>query len=283
LLLQQLQKEFSGSRLVSGRRGRTHLCVCDFGGAHRGALFNTYAFLALDVDENAPWFAGQRMFRRNVLTARRMSFKALSDRDRRKALPTFLDGANSIDGGLAVFAVAKNIDSLFLAVQTNGDRERLLAPWKPNVREHLLRVTHLSAAVIATATSPGQNLLWIADEDEIASNDRQLVALTQLVARIFSNALTHDLGHIRVGTTGSDNGSLELEDLVAICDLAAGSICEAVSAMAAQRLFPVRGIVPSTYHDDELSAFFALDRIAIAAPSAITSPRPGESPCFPTS
>jgi hypothetical protein len=240
LLLWQLRKDLSGG----GKRGRTHLCICDFGGAHRGALFNTYAFLELDVDDNAHWFVSQRAFRCDAFaTRRRMSFKALNDRERRSALPSFLDGANSIDGALVVFAVAKDMDSLFATVEANEDRECLLAAWKPNVREHLLRVTHLSAAVISVATVPGQNLLWIADEDEIASNDRQLVALTQLVGRVFSNALTHDLGHLRVGTTRSDNGSLELEDLAAICDLAAGCTSEAVSAMKAKRLFPVRGIV----------------------------------------
>ena len=53
---------------------------------------------------------------------------------------------------------------------------------------------------------------------------------------------THNLGRVKLGSTRSDDGSLALEDLAAIPDLAAGAACEVLSLMTRQGLFPVTGI-----------------------------------------
>lgn len=52
LLREQLEKDFAGRGFPNGDRGQALLCVADFSGAHRSALFNTYAFLALDLDKS---------------------------------------------------------------------------------------------------------------------------------------------------------------------------------------------------------------------------------------
>jgi hypothetical protein len=244
LLTRQLQEDLGGAGFPNGDRGGTLLCICDFSGAHRSALFNTYAFLSLDFDRCGWWLDGQRAFRRDTLrNGRRLSFKALNDRERRKVLPLFLRAASAIDGALKVVAVAKGVGSIFVQSESTKEKEALLAPWKPNVHEHLLRITHLGALFVAPTTKPRQNVYWIADQDEIASNERQLRALTNLSGRVWAHILKHDLGHIRIGTTWSDDGSLALEDLAAITDFAAGSMCEAISAMVRQGVFPVPGIV----------------------------------------
>lgn len=244
LLTRQLQKDFGGIGFPNGHRGRTLLSVSDFSGSHRNALFNTYAFLSMDVDKLGWWLDGQRTFRRDTLKdRRRLSFKALNDRGRRKVLPLFLSAANEIEGALMVVAIAKDFGSLFEPRTPGGENETLLLAWKRGVHEHLLRIVHLGGLFTALTTKPGQNVLWVADQDEIASNERQLRALTDLSVRVWGNMLTHDLGHVRIGTTWSDDGSLALEDLAAITDLAAGSACEAVSAMVRQGVFPVPGIV----------------------------------------
>lgn len=46
--------------------------------------------------------------------------------------------------------------------------------------------------------------------------------------------LTHNMGNIRFGTTYSDNGSMELEDLAALPDLAAGAMSELISCTIKQ-------------------------------------------------
>lgn len=225
-------------------RGQTLFSLADFSGGHSSALFNTYAFLALDMDRAQPWLHDQRRFRSDIFPGgRRLSFKALNDKSRQRALVPFLDMANDIDGSLIVFAVAKEMGTVFSARERGVDETELLKVWKPRVHEHLLRTVHLGALVIAIHSVPGQDLFWIADQDEIASNETQLRALTTLNARVWSNLLPHGLRHIRVGTTWSDDGSLALEDLTAIPDLVAGALCEAVTSMVRESCFPVRGLV----------------------------------------
>jgi len=232
-----------GAGFPQGVRGRQLYSVADFSGAHASAGYDTYAFLVFDIDRNSWWLRAQRAFRSEVLKSRRrMSFKNLKDRARRRALKLFLMAAEEIDGALIVFAIKKDHGSMFMTSPVERDDDVLNA-WKPTVRERLMRILHLGALVVAGVSKPGQDLMWITDQDEIASNDTQLTQMTSVFARIWGNMTDHSLGHLRCGTTRSDDGDLALEDLCSIADLAAGATCELLSVMARQRLFAVKGIV----------------------------------------
>lgn len=220
-------------------RGHTLAMIGDFGGQHKGQLFDTYAFLTFDVDRNRQWFDGQRLFRKSIMpNQRRMSFKAMNDSKRRQAIFPFLDLANCIDGWLVSFAISKCGGTLFDSSNRSSQSDYLLTDWKPNVRERLLRILHLSAFLLSGLSAPGQEVLWFIDEDEIASNVDQLTQLTTLFATISSNSLSHGLGHMKCGTAKSDDGTLSLEDLVAICDFAAGAFSEIATSMANQQKLP---------------------------------------------
>jgi len=237
-----LQRELRAPGFPNTRRGQKLFSVADFSGAHRGAKFDTYAFLILDLDRNNWWLSAQREFRQKLLRdGRRLSFKNLNDRVRRHALAQFLSGADEIEGVLIVFAVEKSVGSIFDSPE-DGSQEPLLKAWKKSVHEHLLRITHLGALSVARVSRPDQDLLWISDQDKIASNDFQLTALTKLFATIWGNVTDHPLRHFRCGTTKCDDGSLALEDFAAIPDLAAGATCELISKISQQRIFPVMGI-----------------------------------------
>ena len=225
-------------------RGQTLIVVADFGGQHKGQRFDTFAFLVLDLDESSRWLEGQRVFRRAVMpNARRMSFKAMNDNLRRQALLPFLSLADCIEGWLVLFAVSKTGGSMFGGAAQSAETRDFLADWKPGVRERLLRIMDLSAFLLSGLSSPGQDILWIIDEDEIAANIQQLTQLTKVFARVSSNSVAHDLRHLQCGTTRSDDGSLSLEDLAAICDLGAGTFSEVATAMVNQGRFPRRGVV----------------------------------------
>ena len=225
-------------------RGQTLMMVADFGGQHKGQHFDTYAFLILDLDRNGRWLQNQRFFRQTIMpNGRRMAFKAMNDKYRRQALVPFLQLADDIEGWLVLFAVSKVGGSLFGGAEKSAEAEGLLKNWKPSVRGRLLRVMHFSAFLLSGLSSPGQDLLWVIDEDEMAANVQQLTQLTQILARVSSNSIAHDLRHLRCGTTHSDDGSLSLEDLVAICDLGAGAFCEVATAMISQGRFPRRDVV----------------------------------------
>ena len=79
---------------------------------------------------------------------------------------------------------------------------------------------------MAGLSSEWHNVLWFTDEDEIAANQERLTHLTNLVAWVGSMYLPFSLGHLRCGTTQSDDGSMRIEDLAAVPDMIAGAISE---------------------------------------------------------
>lgn len=272
------------SRFPFLSRGKTLLLVADFGGHHQKQHFDTYTFLILDLAKNTEWMAGQRQFRKEILpNHRRMSFKALNDGMRRRALVPFLRGAAGIEGCLTQFAISKVGDSLFTGASQDEIGSDLLERWKPNVQERLLRVLHLSALLLSGLSAPGQDLLWIIDEDDIAANVPQLTDLTHLFARVLSSYCSHTLGHIRCSTTGiADDGSLVLEDLAAIADLTTGALGELCTGFIADDLFPRKGLVTPlpgnlTWKTKLIASWMATPGFSIRRHSIILELRPGST------
>ncbi len=143
------------SRFPFLTRGRTLLLVADFGGHHQKQYFDTYTFLILDLAKNQEWLAWQRRFRQAILqNSRRMSFKALNDGMRRRALVPFLRGAASVEGCLVQFAISNAGGSLFTGASEDEVGGELLKRWKPSVQERLLRVLHLSAFLLSGLSAP---------------------------------------------------------------------------------------------------------------------------------
>lgn len=229
---------------------RTLLIGSDYSGQHSTSDFEALGFLIADSDRLQPWHDARRSLRRiHLPNGRRMSFKNLGDKKRTAALPGFIDAAEQIQGLLLVVLVDKRIKTLF---QQTGDDERansdvdLLSNWLPKVEEKLLRICHVAALLVAGLSRPGQNVVWISDQDEIAANDQRLRQLVEASGRIMSAYLEHSLGHLRVGTTASDSGTRDVEDFVAIADLAAGALCEVLSAHRRAGVeFPLGIFVPN--------------------------------------
>jgi len=216
------------------KRGQTVLIAVDLGGSHARQLFETYSFLVLDLDKNNEWLAMQRVFRSDVMAStRRMSFKTLNDKVRRRGIKPFLQMGNLLSGWLATFGISKGQESIFNKDDSIAPEfKRILQSWKPAVRERLMRVLHLSAFLMSGLCLHRQNVLWVIDEDEIASNVDQITHLAHLLAQVYSSVCDTPLGHLRCATAKSDDGTRSLEDLIAYCDLAAGTVCEIVTAMA---------------------------------------------------
>jgi hypothetical protein len=229
-------------RFPNGKRGKTLLMVADFGGQHKGQQFESFSFLFLDIEQNAHWFSWQKKFRSSHdIHRRRMAYKALNDVRRGRALIPFLDMANRINGCLITFAISRNSASLF--EESSDESLRLLDIWKPKIKERLLRIVHLSAYFASALSCPRQDVLWIVDEDSIAANVEQLTRLTEAFARVMSHYVDHDLGHLRCGTSRSDNGSLDLEDLLSVPDLIAGAVSDVATEMISQGCFPRKGLL----------------------------------------
>lgn len=228
--------------LSEAPRGRQFLMLCDIGGSQKDQPFETFAFLVLDLDRNPHWLNAQVAFRRNVLIQRRrVAFKAMNDGVRRRALVPFLTLAEVLNGVLVTFAVHK------IERPSMGDGGSMPAElstlWKPAVVDRLMWVIYLAAFLVSGFSTPGQDVMFIIDEDEIAANVPQLTKLTELLSRAVSNQGGPMLGHLRCGTTKSDDGSLALEDLAALPDLAAGATAEFVAALALKGAGPLSPLI----------------------------------------
>ena len=217
--------------LTSVRRGPTLVMTCDYGGAHKGSRYETLAFLIADLAFVWLWDDFRTRIRRQHLgDGRRLSYKGLSDRWRAQAVVPFLRASNTIPGLLVVFAVSKTCLHLLSEPLPARDASEVpLGAWKTAPFERLSRIGLLGATLLSCMSGPHQNVLWVTDQDEIAPNVPKLTEASAVVAHYIAHICRHPLGHIRFGTTASDDGTLQLEDLAALADLGAGAVSDVLS------------------------------------------------------
>lgn len=224
------------------RRGRQFLIVCDIGGSQKRQRFETFSFLVLDLDVNGEWLRRQGAFRRRVLKEpRRLAFKGLNDVQRRRALLPFLSLSETLAGVLVTFAVDKKGRPDLGNCGASADE--LAVFWKASVVDRLLWVVYLGAFPAGGFAAPAQDVMFIVDEDEVVANERQLTKFVELFGRAVSNQSGPMLGHLRCGTTKSDDGSYGLEDLAALPDLAAGATAEFLASTGAAGSSPLSPLI----------------------------------------
>jgi hypothetical protein len=234
-------------RLPSFDAATQILTGSDYGGQHPSSQYESLAFAIADAMKLRPWDEARvRCRKAHLPDGRRMSFKSLNDKLRVAALPDFLSAADLVPGLLLVVLFDKQIGSIFDADEEQPkvpDEFRKLFKWPARTQERMLRICHVMALVLAGLSREMQNVLWITDEDEIAANVERHTLFTKAFGNIASHYLEHRLGHLRVATTASDTGKRDLEDFVAIADLAAGAICHCLNAYGATGLSSVAGLV----------------------------------------
>lgn len=194
--------------------------------------YKTYSFLVIGRS-GADYFNGARKILRKDfnLDNRRMSFKGLGDKRKLNALPAFLSCAGCMDGILVTFAVDTKIKYMFA--------EQFLEVWtelsslKKNVLEDLLRVVHFGAQAIMTIFSGSQNIVWFTDCDAIVANEEYEQLFGKLSEATIRNMFMpeEDINRVVFGLSNVDDGSLEIEDFVAIPDLVAGALCETLDQL----------------------------------------------------
>ena len=218
------------SALPDIRRGSTIVVGSDYSGQHATSAYESLAFVLADIEHCQSWMVQRRKLRGVYLTdGRRFSYKALRDKKLADVLLEFLSSANLIPGLLLVVLTRKTIESLFKSsgpIERNDPEIRSLAHWAPHVIEKLLRIVHFLSLFLAGLSREGQDVLWITDEDDIVANLEKHQELTTTFGTISSYYLRHGLRHGRVVTTASDTGKRDVEDFVAVADLAAGALCD---------------------------------------------------------
>ncbi|WP_156440115.1 hypothetical protein [Burkholderia savannae] len=222
------------------RNDPTLLVGSDFGGTHRKSPYETIGILLAGSESIEPWSLRQMMFREKFLPdGRRVSYKGLNDRTKFEALPRFLDIANSINGILLIILIDKRLGSIFSenshAAHTDIEPS-FLRSWSPPTIERMLRITWFTGILLRGLSVSGQNLLWFIDQDDIAANEKRHRELVECFKLVSSHCLQHQLGHCRIGTTASDNGNRQVEDLAALPDLALGAWGDVLPRMVADGL-----------------------------------------------
>ena len=218
------------------RDSKTLLLGADYSGEDGKAPYVVYSLLMTSIEAWAAWEPNRLQVRREHFSdSRRMSFKKLSDKQRAQALLPILTAADSLNGLVFSLAISKHCPSVFAAsppLDLENPQFAAYRKWKPSVLDKAFLVLHLSGLLLAGLAEAGQDLLWFTDEDSIAANDQRVIELTQLFAWISSLYLTFDMGHCRCGTSRCDNGTLQIEDFLAIPDLVAGALSEQLAINA---------------------------------------------------
>lgn len=168
------------------------------------------------------------------LGARRISYTKLNDKHKLRALGPFLQAITRAEGLLCCVAINKAIPSFVDADGTEYAKDPQLdnwRHWKPEVFERMLRATSIVSFLVAGLSSPGQEVGWITDEDEIAANPVQLQHLATAFGSMAGHFSSGRIPQVRVMTTASDSGERETEDLASVADLAAGTVADVFTAL----------------------------------------------------
>jgi hypothetical protein len=226
------------------RTADTIITTSDYSGQHKASRFEAYSFLSVNPRGWPAWESRRLELRRFYRTeGRRMSFKGLGDARKRRMLPDFLAAANTLPGLCNCVLIDKTIPSMFRkeGPLNSADPElQTLAQHTSATIEKLLRVVHLVSFFLAGLSREGQNLFWFTDQDDIAANEKAVIEVTEIWSNILSHYLQHTAGHLKFGTTRSDNGSLQLEDLATIPDLVAGALMDVTNQ------YRVNGTLPTS-------------------------------------
>jgi hypothetical protein len=216
-------------------RGSSELLVaCDFAGSHKGAKFEGFGFLIGAIAGAAAWMEKRRQVRESFLSdGRRMAYKSLNDERRRKALLPFLAAANAFPANLFVFLISKEIRQLF-----DDPGNEVLFPelivavrtWKAQPFHRLLLVATLGSILVSGLSGAMQDILWITDQDEIAPNPKQHDHAGHVIHHCLSTYAPRNSGLLAFLTTEGKFDDFMLEDVVAIPDLAAGALINALDS-----------------------------------------------------
>ena len=223
-------REFSEqykSVLPNLKTAQNLMCFSDYSGEEEQSKHFVYSFLIIDGDKIKNWNLDRLKLREELLSdGRRISYKNYRDKLTQKFVDRYLNIVDELEGYIITVSVSKDLPTLFddrASFFTANPQFAKYSEWTNDTLEKTFRIMHFLSLFISGFSKEYQNLLWVTDNDSIAANKERLTQLTELFAATASQYLNHSLGHLRVATTNSDDGTRSIEDLCAIPDLVAGA------------------------------------------------------------
>ncbi|MBS1792020.1 MAG: hypothetical protein JST85_30215 [Acidobacteria bacterium] len=221
IICAQKLPEFSGTDI---------LIASDYSGSHISSKYQVISALYVDLNTIQQWETNRKAIRQQFLPdGRRLSFKALNDKKRRKILIPFLQIADLLPALSLTVAIKKNIGNLCFREEELAQAKKsfgLECQWRHKHLETAMRVAHLISILVAGLSAPKQNIYWISDEDELFANPARSGDLQRILGKFTGHYIKHELGELGIGTTSIDEGDRLEEDLTAIPDLIAGAVSE---------------------------------------------------------
>lgn len=238
------------------RTSHTILLASDYSGQHDTARFESYSFLLTTPESCSAWEQYRAKWRSQLpadARGRRMSYKNLNDGYRQQALPHLLAAAGGLHGLSFTVLVDRSLRDLFVDgfVASFLAQQGRFNEWGAATLEKLFRVVTFAALLVAGLSCDGQRIIWVTDEDDIAANPKKLDEFTYAFGATLRRLLSNDIGLVQCCTTELDV-NLELEDLVAIPDLIAGTLSELLAAY--QRAGVSLGSVIAPEHSRQIAA-----------------------------
>src|SRR5215213_10016159 len=168
----------------------TLIAASDYSGTHPDSAYDVITCILTTEVGWRQWESLRSEVRHTYrLDRRRVAYTKLNDNRKVRALAPFLQAANRAEGLLCSLAVEKTLPSAFSADGTAWAASPALDGghlYKPPVFEHMLRVATLLALLVAGMSRRGQRLLWVTDEDQIASNVEQHTKVTTALANMIA-------------------------------------------------------------------------------------------------
>ena len=220
-------------RLFPRLDGYTLGCALDYSGGQKSSDFDVLSFLWFDPDELQPWFRSMTAIRSLVLgPLRTMSFKGLNDRNKRRSLLPFLSAADSLNGVLLTFAIHSSVGEY--AVSSDKYRElvtgKRLRRWPRRVFAEAIRATSLFCFCASGLLKPHQRLNWLTDHESFADSQDKRKDLRILIRAGFDMLGGPQPESLLVQTPLSTSLDKTMaEDLLAVPDLVAGSMCSTLT------------------------------------------------------
>lgn len=209
----------------------------DYSGENSGR-YMTYSVLVCGYNFISAYSEKMKKIRgRYGLGEKEIGFKSFGMGQVQASLNDFLAAAHTLPSFLCSMAIDKRIATVF-GPHDKPQHQRLaealdelgLGGRKPYVVEKLLRIVHMSAFLTALLAHDGQKIFWMSDHDSICANQTQHHSMMQLFERVLPIYARPGVNFALLGgALPFDPRSVEMNDLLSIADVYAGSIAQYLS------------------------------------------------------